>query len=505
MEYLKSDVVVLGTGGAGLAAAITMAEGGAKVIVLEKRPFPGGASNTPIATGGVRNDQAYKDRAFKVFMNTTHWTGNAELVKAWIETSTGLMDWLSRMDVEYFPVSQLALEELGNPPGDAGGFPKGFAIGDHYFLKGEGKGHGGAVMIRKLVTSAKELGIDVRMSTPGRKILKAGGRITGIYAEDKDGNPLHIETKAVVVATAGFNDNPEMIKKYSGYGFTLDPSGTCREGNFFNLCLGTKFTGDGIEMAWEAGAAKGSVGVPPFNHVPGPGIIGNMPWIMLSQARVIQEQPYLWVNSQGRRFMDEGLMNDHFTSGGLIARQKGKWASIVFDEETRTHMEQVGVDFTYFVFNSKTLTDIEGDLRGVIAKGNKHVFITDTLEDLARQMGIDPVALKETVDRYNGFCEKGHDDDFAKEPRFLRPVRKGKFYAVRTFSTAYHTIGGIKVNGRTEVLSEEGEVIPGLYAAGDIIAAELYGDPPTLGFGNLSFALSSGLIAGKSALKYLKS
>jgi fumarate reductase flavoprotein subunit len=504
MEHLMADVVVLGTGGAGMAAAITAAEGGSRVILLEKRPFPGGASNTPVATGGIRNEQAYKDKAFKVFMEMTHWRGNAELVRAYIDTLPELMDWLTRMGVEHSLVRSMSLEEMGEKMSERGGFPRGYNFRDTYFLKAEGKGHGGAVMIKRLIAKAKELGVDVRMSTPGKKILQVGNRVAGVYAEDKAGNLLHIDAKAVVVATAGFNDDPEMVREYSGYGFTLDRFGTCVEGDFFNLCLGTKFTGDGIKMAWEAGADKGSMSIQPFNHVPGPGIIGNMPWIMLSQARVIQEQPYLWVNQQGRRFMDEGLINDHFTSGGVIGRQKGKCASIVFDEETKKHMEQVGVEFTYFVFPAKTLTGVESDLRKVMAQGNRHVFIAESLEELARQMDIDSSALRETVDAYNGFCDKGHDDQFAKNPGFLRPVKTGKFYSLRTYSTAYQSIGGIKVNGKTAALTKDGEAIPGLYAAGDIIAAELFGDPATIGMGNLSFAICSGLIAGRSALQYIK-
>jgi fumarate reductase flavoprotein subunit len=504
MERVKADAVVLGTGGAGMAAAITAAEGGAKVVLLEKRPFPGGASNTPVAIGSMRNDQAYKDKGFKIFMEMTHWTGNADLVRAWINKSAELMDWLKRMGVEYASVAKQSLETMGEEMGERGGFPRGYNINDTYFLKAEGKGHGGSVMIKKLVARAKDLGVDVRMSTPGKKILKVGNRIAGVHAEDKAGNLIHIDADAVIVATAGFNDDAEMVKQYSNYGFTLDRFGTCVEGDFFNLCLGTKFTGDGVKMAWEVGADKGSISVEPFNHVPGPGIIGNMPWIMLSQARIIQEQPYLWVNQQGRRFIDEGLMNDHFTSGGVVGRQKGKCASIIFDEETKKRMEQVGVDFIYFVFPAKTLTDIEGDLRKVIAQGNRHVFIAETLDDLAKQMDMDPAALKETVDQYNGFCEKGHDGQFAKNPKFLHPVKASKFYGIRTYNTAYQSIGGIKVNGKTEALTKDGEVIPGLYAAGDIAAAELFGDPPTLGIGNLSFALSSGLIAAESALKYVK-
>ena len=91
MEHLETDVVILGTGGAGMAAAITAAEGGARVVVLEKRPFPGGASNTPVVLGTVAKDAAYRDKAFKVFMEMTHWTGNADLVRSYVDMSGQLL------------------------------------------------------------------------------------------------------------------------------------------------------------------------------------------------------------------------------------------------------------------------------------------------------------------------------------------------------------------------------------------------------------------------------
>lgn len=437
-------------------------------------------------------------------MDMTNWTGNTDLVRAWINMSGELPEWLTDLGVEHTLMpTNLTLETMGRKIGAQGGFPKGYNIGDMCMLKAAGRGHGGALMIKKMVEAAEKLGVDVRLGTPAKKILKVGDRITGVYAEDRKGKMLHVDANAVVVATAGFNDDPEMIRKYGGYDFTLDRFGNCEEGDFFNLCLNTKYTGDGIKMAWEAGADKGSMGIGVFNHVPGPGIIGAVPWIMLSQVRIVQEQPYLWVNQRGERFMDEGMVIDHVSSGSMIARQKGKWAAVVFDEDTKRHMEEERLEYQYFIFPAKTLTDLKADMRNVMAKGNKHVFMADTLEDLARQMDIDPGALKQTVDTYNGFCDKGHDDQYAKEPRFLWPVKKPQFYGLRTYSTAYQTIGGIKVNGRKEALTDALDVVPGLYAAGDIIAAELFGDPPNLGLGHLSFALSSGRIAGQSVLKYL--
>ena len=503
MERLKADIVVLGAGGAGMAAAITAAEGGAKVVVLEKRPFPGGTSNTPAVLGVVRSDQAYRDKAFKVHMEMTNWTGNADLVQAWINKSGGLVDWLKEMGVNFADGVMLPLEDMGTHGQYTAGWPKGYAIVDVYLMIPRGRGHGGAQMILKMVARAKELGVEILLATPAKKILKTGERISGVVAEDKAGNQVQVDAKAVIVATAGFNDDAEMIKKYSGFEFTLDPKGTCEEGDFNFTVPGLRLTGDGIKMAWEVGADKGAMGIGPASFVPNPGITGKVPWMQKSQLVNVAIQPYLWVNQKGERFMDEGLKNQGLVPGGVVARQTGKCAYMIFDEDTRRYLEEVGPDYQYFVFMNKNLTDLEGDIRNVMAQGNKHVFIADSLEDMAGQMGIDPKALKNTVDEYNNYCEKGHDDQFAKDPRFLRPVKKGKFYGMRAYNIAHQTIGGIKVNRRTEALTKDLDVIPGLYAAGDIIVAELFGDPPIIGAGSIGFALASGCISGESALEYI--
>ena len=257
-------------------------------------------------------------------------------------------------------------------------------------------------------------------------------------------------------------------------------------------------------MAWEAGADKGRIGIPVWPHVPGPGVIGNMPWIMLSQVRIIQEQPYLWVNQDGRRFMNEEVIPGRLPAGNLIARQPGKCAILIFDDNTRKHMEEEGLDKIYFIFPAKTLTDIEGDMRRLIAQGNKHVFVAESMEELAGQAGINPINLKQTVAEYNRYCKKGYDDQYAKDRTYLRPVAKPKFYGLRVFNTAYGTSGGLKVNGKTEVLTREGEAIPGLYAAGDIILGEYSGDMVNQGIQSFGFAITTGRIAGKSVLDYLK-
>lgn len=117
---------------------------------------------------------------------------------------------------------------------------------------------------------------------------------------------------------------------------------------------------------------------------------------------------------------------------------------------------------------------------------------------------MEPARLRATVDEYNGFCEKGHDDLFAKDPRYLRPLKEPTFYALKCNAVFLGTLGGIRINHKTEVVDKRGNPIPGLYAGG-MDAGGIYGDSydvVTCG-GTLAFALNSGRIAGKNALEYI--
>jgi fumarate reductase flavoprotein subunit len=494
---------VLGTGGAGMVAALTATEGGAKVVVLEKRPFPGGASNTPVGFGYTKKDLASRDKAFNAHMRATSWTANADLTRAYMDNSGEIPEWLLAMNVkiEIPPMSPVFMS--GDPEPGSGMSMPGLGTEGYCSLKAAGQGHGGAQLIKTLVAKARVMGIDILYSTPGKKILTAGNRVSGIYAEDKNGNTVHFDAKAVVIATAGFNEDPEMIKKYGGYDFTLDRYGNCEEGDYFNLCPNLRLTGDGIKMAWEVGADKGRIGIPIWPHVPGPGVIGNMPWLMLSQVRVIQEQPYLWVNQDGQRFMNEEVIPSRVPAGNLIARQPGKCATLIFDDNTRQYIEEEGVDRIYFIFPSKKMTAVKKDMMKLIELGNKHIFVADTIAELAARAGINSVNLQATLEEYNHYCKKGYDEQYIKNPKYLRLVIKPPFYGIRVFNTAYGTTGGICVNGRTEVLTTEKKVIPGLYAAGDIIAGEYSGDMVNQGMQSFGFALTTGRIAGKFVLQYL--
>lgn len=162
-----------------------------------------------------------------------------------------------------------------------------------------------------------------------------------------------------------------------------------------------------------------------------------------------------------------------------------------------------GPDITSHVHPLDMFDHFEDAVNAALEEGYKHVFVADTIEELARKIEIAPETLEETVNDYNQACANGYDEIFEKDRKhLLQPIKKSKFYACRFFPGAYGTLGGIKINNKTEVLTPEHEVIPGLFAIG-LDSCAIYGDsyPFILPGNTMGFALNSGRIAGENATK----
>ena len=479
MSQLEADIIVVAAGASGLPAAITAAQGGAKVIVFEKGSTTGGTGNMGMGPFGVESRlqrlkqvKLTKDEAFKIFMDYTHWRVDAQLVRAYIDKAATGIDWLEKLGVEfvepatYFPGGNYTWHLVKPATGQPGPMASG-------------------TMMKILTDRAKELGVKIFLQSPVKKILKQGDRVTGVVAEDKSGEPIQVKAKAVIIGTGGFGDNPDMIKKYTGFEWGRD---------LFSFRI-PGMVGDGIRMAWEVGAAPTEMSME---------MIYGMPGELDPRLHETFRQPHLMVNLLGERFFNEEIMPNTTFTGNAIARQKNRAAFLIFDENIKRHMETVGYDFLSVVFPLTKVDNLDALIKEAFDKGYKDVFVADSLEELAGKTGIDPEGLKKTVEQYNRFCEKGHDDLFAKNPKYLQPVKEPKFYALRVHLRFWGTLGGIKINEKTEVLDNEDEVIPGLYAVGND-AGGLWGDTEDLLLPGeaLGFALNSGRIAGKNALKYI--
>lgn len=506
MKTIKTQIAIMGSGLAGLSAALVAQEHGMEVAVFEKRPFQGGGvSNTPMQTLAVRDDPAYQDRAFQIHMDYTHWNANPHVVRAWLKNSTRIPGFIRSLGIDFLNIKYNPLEELGTTRGYEVGFPNSVHIGDYYRFKSIGKGHGGAVICKKAADKIRAQGGQLYFSTPIQSLLVEEGRVVGAMALDRTtGEAVRIEADAVIVASGGFNDNKEMIREYCD--LTLTDKNCSGDGNVvFNNFTNSQLTGDGQQAVWAVGGAKGAMGLSGHDMVPGPGIVGNnCAWVVYNQLRTVQEQAYLWVNQRGQRFICEEMSDEHEAMVTAIKNQPGKCAYLIFDEDTRIHMERDGVERAYFIFEANTLDDVEGQFRACIAKGNRHVFVADTIEELCRQTGIELEGLQAQLEEYNRYCDQGYDEQLGKARLYLRPVRRGKFYALRVFPGGYHAFGGIKIDGKCRVLDTDVRPIPGLYAGGDCCAGEVFGDPPIGGIGWSTLSFSEGFICGDEASAYVK-
>ena len=477
----ETDVVVIGSGSTGMVAALTAAEGGAKVIVIEKMRSLGGSSNFAEGMFAVESDMQRqqnvnfsRDDAFKTIMEYNHWRANARLVRAFVDESAATIAWLQQQGVEFVEVTT-------NVPG-----------GPHvwHILKGPDRERA-SVMIKTLTVRAKEEGVDFRLATPVKRIIKEGGKVTGVIVEENDAE-MRINAKAVIIATGGYANNEEWIKRYTGFelGVNLTPVGNVGK------------MGEGIRMAWEVGAAEEGMGV---LQILKSGPVAKPGLDFIGPVESAANQPCLYINHDGERYCDETLPGNFPFDGNAVARQKDKSVFALFDDSIARYWAENGVDIGLGrIVPPGTRIRIKEDIKEVLEKKGSGIFVGDFIEELAGKIGVNPTTLRATVDEYNGFCEKGHDALFAKDPRYLRPLKGPKFYALKCGLSFLGTLGGIKVNHKIEVVDKKDKPIPGLYAGG-MDAGGIYGDSydvKTCG-GTLSFGVNSGRIAGKNALKYV--
>ncbi|KUO71526.1 MAG: fumarate reductase [Desulfosporosinus sp. BRH_c37] len=478
MRQLKADVIVVAGGAAGLAAAITAAEQGASVIVLEKANTTGGCANMAMGLLGVETKMQRnrliditREGAFTKFMDYTHWRADARLVRDYIYKSADTIEWLENMGVEfalpskYFPGSEatwhIIMPKTGNPGLRAA-----------------------ATMIKLMTERAEELGVKIYLETPVKRIIKKDGAVVGVVAGDKDGE-IEAFGGAVIIATGGFGDNPDFIKEYTEYEWGKD---------LFSYRI-PGLTGDGIQMAWEVGAAKDTMAMELVFFAPNTG--GYAP------IELPFRQPNLLVNLEGERFMNEQIIENPVFSVNAITRQKNRVAFSIIDESIIKYYEKNGLDLINVVTSTMDMSYFKQELEAM-KNGSDVLFIGDSIEELAEKTGINVENLKKTIASYN-MAYDSRDELFNKDPKFLKPIKGPKYYALKFAPSAYGSLGGIKINHKTEVLDAEGNLIPGLYAAGT--DANSVCDPDyvfVLPGNSLGFAVNSGRIAGESAVHYLR-
>ena len=411
-ENITTDVVVVGGGGAGLSAAIAAKEKGANVVLVEKMLMLGG--NTNYATAGINaaNTKLQKKLGIEdnaeLFYNDTMKGGknvnNPELVKKLTADSANIIDWLTERGADLSEVVFTGGQSAKRTHRPAGGQ----AVGP--------------VIVDALAETAEKDGIDVRTESEVTKLIKTGDKVTGVEVKHK-GETYNITAKAVVMATGGFGANAKMVAEYKpsleGFGSTNSPA----------------ITGDGIKMVKAVGGDL--VDMTEIQTHP---TVVHKKTAMITEA--VRGEGAILVNREGKRFVSELETRDVVSKAEL--EQTGKSAFLVFDQEVREKL---------------------GAINGYVRKG----FTVEgaTVEELAGKIGVDPKGLVETMAKYNGYVKAGEDKDFGKTA-LPRELVKAPFYAIEVSPAVHHTMGGVRINTNAEVLTADGKVIPGLFAAGEI-------------------------------------
>ena len=344
----------------------------------------------------------------------------------------------------------------------------------------------GAYFTDSLIKATEKTSAKIITDCIAKKILMEDGKAAGVLAEANDGTVYQVNAPVVMLASGGFPSNMEFLHAISPY--TVNK-------NLVSLGAPGR-DGDGLRMGVDAGVmlseGYGSV------MWCGPAAIGAL-WA--TDAYSASVQPTLWVNQDAKRFIAEDLWIGNFAAGGIACRDQ-ELTYVIFREKDLAAWEQNGPYGTVFTFGTP---GVAMDKAREQLKGLSSVHTADTLEELAKSVGLDPKALKETVDEYNKFCSDGSDPIFGKATEYLTPIDEGPFWILEVADGYYTTVGGLEINENLEAVDWNRKAIPGLYVGG-CDTGSLYGDSydvATAPGSQASWAINSGRLAMKNAATYL--
>lgn len=506
MRVIKADLAVMGSGIAGLSAALRAQKAGLKVALFEKRGFQGGSvSNCPMCVFTIRPEREFQEAAFNAHMKYVNWAGNPQMVRTVIKYSSQIESYIEdELGLSVMAKMETPLEDVG-VKSSFGCFDAALCSGDTLLLKGIGLGHGAAVICKKAADLLRKAGGEIYFNMPITKLICEGDSVIGAEAFDRiTKENVRIEAKAVAVCAGGCIDDEKMLKEELGV--TMTDKRASGDGDVVKICFNNgQQTGDGLKAVWAIGGAKGSMWLGTGTNVPQPGGAGdNCPWMQPTQLMTLVEQPYLTVNKRGERFISENISDLHMAKYTTFAKQPNRAGFIIFDADVAHKIETVGVEKTYTIFDNPTIPNLTDQFKQIIEEGNKYVFLCDTIHELCEKTGIDEKGLTDTIERYNKACQEGYDDDFFVKPEWLFPVKKAPFYCVQPVTSGYSTVGGIRINGKCEVLNTELNPIKGLYAAGNCVLTEAFGEVPYGATSMCHFAFSLGFAVADRVQEYVK-
>lgn len=448
----EADIVVVGAGGAGLTSAITAAEAGQKVIVLEKAAGAGG--NTNRATGGMNAAETHYQKEQQIedtiqtyiedTMKGGHNLNNPELVRVMAENSAKAIDWLDTIDAKLSDV------------GFAGGATNARA---HRPVDENDKVLSvGTFLVDKLLKRAEAVGVKVIYGAKVNEVLMADGKAAGVTAETKDG-ALTVKAKAVIVASGGFGGSDAKVSEYrpdlQGYVSTNAPT----------------IEGDAIDFLKKVNANFIDMDK-----------IQTHPTVVQKDGSLISESlrgdGAILLNKEGKRFIDE--METRDTVSAAINKQTEKTAWLIADNA---------------MFEKSNV------VKGYVNKGL--LTKVDDLKALAAFIGADEATVAKTLADWTSYVKAGEDKEFGHKnmDKLDFDLSVAPFYVGPVGPGIHHTMGGVEINTNAEIISTDKAVIPGLFAAGEVTGGVHGGN--RLGGNAVTDIVVFGRIAGENAVKYV--
>jgi fumarate reductase flavoprotein subunit len=470
----QPSLIVIGGGSSGLCTAISAAEHGARVHLIDKQAHLGGMlhiANGEFSGAGTRRQRARgidddPERHFADVLRLSHGKVNRDL--AWLSVSQQgqTVDWLDDLGFEFHPATPGLVHghEVYSVPRTYWGVEYGLSV-----LR----------LLERLLAPLVASGqVTVHLSTAVTGLITADGQVTGVRMRRADGSgeERQLAADAVVLATGGYDANPDLRNEF------LPPH--CA--SVLIGCL-DHATGDGLLMARELGAAVSRDGyfIPVMGLIPDPdrpGFAVDYREAFLEMAPAYRTPYEIWVNKRGERFVREDTTSPELRERRLL-EQPDVTMYVVFDQAA------VAAAPVPLIRNGRG--DWTKERFAEACRTSPWITRAPTLEELAQALGIEPASLVNTVARYNAAVDAGADPDFGRTVLPAR-IESGPFYAVTTVAASILSRDGLRVNTDLAVLTESGEPISGLYAVGEVLGNNVFAGDNYVGGMSVTPAMTLG-------------
>lgn len=460
MEAVNSDVLVVGAGLAGFAAAVRASEQGARVLLIDKSHGELGDGNVLMASGSLRaGGKSPKTSSQELYdFVMTEGVGYPDLVKAWSETCARAIDWLISVGVslEETAPGKIWLNQTSET-----------CLGPVY------KKDVGARALASLKDRLLKLGGRYLNGIAGTTLLIENNRVVGVIGK-KNGEDVELRGRATILSTGGFSADKDLVKNYIGpLAYQCKLRGSKQD------------TGDGLRMALAVRAKAVNLKYFYGHLIARKALTDDRFWPYPRLDSFVDEG--ILIDASGNRFIDEGR-GDVAVANDLARTNDPTGATLIFDHESWAASK-----------DSPSSTSLKiPSPNPWIADNGGELFFHDTAEGIAQALGVNAANLKRTVEDYNRAVQSKNSAALSVtrtgKPKFLRPP----LYGLRVVPGITFTMGGIAINGRAEVLNQDEKPIAGLYAAGDAIGGLMGGHRG--GYtGGLMQAVVTGILAGENA------